>query len=153
MMPESPVGYHYSQIDHTRSSRALTTTLSPIHLLRSDIVLFFKHFLALPGIVFPLCPWRSGPLDELYPSNANIVAISTHTVLIFLQLFLLVFIPICVVFPLGWLYVAGCLTVNRALCYLLNGPRNKVFLSKVKLGRLPKHDNERWIFINGVAVG
>ncbi|MCJ1355489.1 MAG: hypothetical protein MMC33_005481 [Icmadophila ericetorum] len=103
-----------------------------------------------------MSPCLSGPLDELYPSLPNIVCISVHLILGILQLAFLISIPVCLILliPCSWfcIYVLAFLVLNRKLCdVLLNGPP---FLeSKTDLSRFPSHENERWIFLNGVAAG
>ena len=78
-------------------------------------------------------------------------------VLSVVQLLFLLSIPIALMLPVPFgvavLYILGFLVVNYTLCFfLLNG--NKAELeSSVDLSQFPSHDDEKWIFLNGVAVG
>ena len=153
------VNYLPSQRDLTSSTAPPTYRSSPLHLLWSDIKLFFSYAYTLPGIVVPLGPWESGALDELYPSLANIFDITVHMVLIASQLAVLVSIPICIVtpVPLGVfiLYLAVWFSLNYIFCLVING-RKPSLLSRTDLGSggfQEKHEDEQWIFLNGVAVG
>ena len=147
------------QSDCTSSTAPLPYTSSPFALLWSDIKLFCYHALAVPGIVLPLKPWSSGPLDELYPSLANLYAITLHVFLIFAQLLVLISIPICLFFPIPLglfvLYAAIIYMFNYFFCFFLNG-KHPTLQSRVKLDChrfFDRHEGEQWIFVNGVAVG
>lgn len=111
----------------------------------------------MPNIVWPFTPFGSGPLDELYPSRQNIFAIVVHLILSIAQLAFLVSIPLALVLPIPFgvavLYIVGFLVVNYILClFLLNGHQAELE-SSVDLSQFPSHDDEKWIFLNGVAVG
>ncbi|KAL9096944.1 MAG: hypothetical protein Q9165_000908 [Trypethelium subeluteriae] len=67
----------------------LPYTSPPLDLVRIDILLFMRHALFLPNIVFPFKPWPSGELDELCPTRGNLIAMGLHSVLIVLQLLFL----------------------------------------------------------------
>lgn len=134
----------------------LAYTGNPFHLLWSDVVLFFKHIKNVPGIILPAYPWPSKQLDEMYPSLMNIWTLALHTFLVIYQLLFIISIP-C--FALLWiplpLFVVYCTVVfafNKAVSWLLNGSAPFVD-SKVDLSHDPKHDNESWVFLNGVAAG
>lgn len=127
-----------------------------------DAVLFFRITFVLPitagllSIVLPVFPLRSGALDELYPSPANIYAITLHTILIIAQLgFIGSLLPLAL-FGLPVLfyvaYLIGFVVINHAVSGLLNG-RPRRYVSQVDLSGWPRHDDEKWYFINGVAVG
>ncbi|KAI9802389.1 MAG: hypothetical protein M1833_001895 [Piccolia ochrophora] len=153
------VNFLPGQVDCTSSTIPLPYTSSPLRLLWSDIKLFFHYAYALPGIIIPLGPWGSGALDELYPSPANIFDISLHLVLVAIHLLVLISIPVClfVPVPLGAfvLYITLFLSVNYLVCLSLNGTKSTLE-SEVELGPrsvLNQHNDERWIFLNGVAVG
>lgn len=111
--------------------------------------------------MLPFYPFRSGALDELYPSFQNLKAVFCHLVLIIAQgLFLILLIPsifLGVPVPLFGFTPTCLLTtvvfvaVNNLFCVLLNGKkrRYKSFVNP----SWEQHDDEKWIFINGVAVG
>ena len=142
------------QLNNWVSTAPRPYTSSPWELIWIDLLLFFRLFWALPYIVFPLWPTTSGAFDELSFTRENLTDIGLHVLLIFMQLAFLVSLPFCIVVPLGWvaLYIAGFLFVNSIICKALNG--SKSFLtSQTNLEHFPKHDDERWIFLNGVAVG
>ena len=147
------------QLDCTSSTTPLPYTGSPFGLLWSDIKLFFQHAYALPSIVVPLGPWGSGELDEIYPSLANIYDITLHLILMVVQMMMLTSIPLFLIspIPLGLfvLYLLIFFSANHAVCLLLNG-RTPTLESQVSLdpSRVPKqYEDEKWIFLNGVAVG
>jgi hypothetical protein len=139
----------------TQETVSLPYTGSPLQLLWSDIVLFFQCARFLPGIVFPWMPWRSGKLDELFPSYPNLVALTIHAFLIVGQLGFLISLPgCCLAFPLSIcvLYMSVVIFVNSLICRTLNGSK-KFLESQVPISARPEHEEEHWIFINGVAVG
>jgi hypothetical protein len=142
------------QLNNWVSTAPRPYTSSPLELVWIDILLFFRLFWALPNIVVPLWPTPSGALDELSFTAKNLLDIGIHVLLICMQLIFLVSLPFCIVVPLGWvaLYVAGFLLMNAAICRVLNGSKPSL-TSKTNLEHFPKHDDERWIFLNGVAVG
>ena len=145
-----------SQIGNFKSSVPLTYTSDPFRLLWSDIRLFCRCLWAVPNILLPLTPCLSGALDELYPSRDNIFCIGVHVFLCVFQLAFIISVPVslCLLIPFSWfsLYATGFLVLNGKVCdVFLNGPP---FLeSKTDLSHFPSHDNERWIFLNGVAAG
>lgn len=148
-------------------SQPLPYTSSPLLLALQDIWLFLRITFVwpvtkgIPSIVIPFYPFKSGPLDELYPSFQNIKALFLHAILVVAQAaFLLVLVP-SVLFGvpvplLGWtpsclLIVSGFVVANNWFCILLNGTKRRY--QSIVDPSWKKRDNEKWIFINGVAVG
>ena len=127
----------------------------PWRLLIKDVMYFFVYVWALPWIIWPICPYGSDELDELYPNAQNLFCIFLHIVLLVLQLAFVLALPFSLFFPL-WMVMAvtgGCLTVNWLLCKLLNGD-TIIFHSDEKYAEAkPEHQHEQWVFLNGVAVG
>lgn len=138
----------------TDSSVPLPYTGSPLLLIYSDVLLFFHKIHFLLGIILPLKPWNSGKLDELYPSPANIQDIVIHTFLFVYQFIFLVTLPFSFAFPLVLLalYLFVVLGFNYLVFKKLNGSERFVE-SQVPVNARPEHEEEHWIFINGVAVG
>ncbi|KAE8145054.1 hypothetical protein BDV25DRAFT_145017 [Aspergillus avenaceus] len=135
----------------------LPYTASPLKLLWADILLVLKSLWYLPGIVFPITPWNSGELDELYPSKENILSLVVHICLALCQVFFLLSLLVCLFMqvPALWilLYIVVFLWVNNVICgWFFNG-EEKILESDVPIQPKPEHERERWIFINGVAVG
>ncbi|KAL2827611.1 hypothetical protein BDW59DRAFT_144064 [Aspergillus cavernicola] len=135
----------------------LPYTASPWRLLWEDILLAFRSASAIPGIFWPLMPYNSGDLDELYPSPGNIGNIAFHLVLSLLQIVFLVSIPVCIacMFPALWVgaYIAAFLWSNRILCNIFLNRGSHVLKSRVPEVEDPGHSHEHWIFINGIATG
>jgi hypothetical protein len=130
-------------------------TGSPLDLLQHDILTAFKFICFMPFIVWPLKPYGSGELCELYPSGPNLWAIFLHVILVIMQLPFILSVPFWVLFPMWWvvLAVAAFMVVNKAICYLLNGSSME-FPSNPKFAEAKEeHKHEQWIFLNGVAVG
>lgn len=131
-------------------------TASLSRLLWSDVLLCFRSFWAIPQIFLPLTPWRSGELDELYPSLENLVNVAVHFFLVVFQFVFLLSLPLFVVWmlPTIWImaYVAFVLLVNYIICrFALNG--SQAFLvSKVPVPG-QEHQREHWIYINGISIG
>jgi hypothetical protein len=141
-----------------QTERPLSYTGSPWRLLISDIQLFNRWSFYLVNIVLPVWPWPSGDLDELYPSSANNFDIVLHSVLFVTQTGFLISLSVWATFPffLYVTYVVAFIALNTAVCMLLNG--------QIPEGGLPstvdnqsrawaRHDDETWLFLNGVAVG
>jgi hypothetical protein len=136
----------------------LSYTGSPSRLFVSDILLFLRWSPYLPNIAFPIWPWPSGDLDELYPSLANIFDITLHLILFLTQAAFLISLPFLTTFPffLYVAYVGGFTALNTAVCKLLNGriPEGGLKSTEDNQSRAwARHDDEAWIFLNGVAVG
>ena len=127
----------------------------PWMLLGNDIYYFFKFIWAVPYILLPIVPADSGSLDELSPTWPNIFCIAVHFVLCVLQLAAILVLPFLILLPI-WTVVllAGLfLLVNSGLSSLLNGKDVEYWSDPSYAPELPEHAHERWIFINGVAVG
>lgn len=136
----------------------LSYTGSPRQLLLHDILLFFRWSYLLPDIILPLWPCPSGSLDELYPSPANLYTMFLHLIAIVAQSIFIISLPLLfyIPFTLYACYFVGFLLFNEAFCKLLNGhvPPEGLPSSEDDFSRSwPKHDDESWIFLNGVAVG
>ena len=146
--------FYGSQIG-SPSQNPLSYTGSPLKLIRRDVFSALKLISSLPFIVWPIRPFDSGPLCELYPSAANLWAILLHVILVILQLPFVLSVPLWLLFPVWWVVcgVAAFMLVNSVFCFLLNGskiefPSNPEFAPAKK-----EHETEQWIFLNGVAVG
>jgi hypothetical protein len=130
-------------------------TGSPLQLLRQDVASAFKFWLFLPFIVYPFTPLFSGPLCELYPSASNLWSMFLHIILIIMQVPFLLSIPFWVFFPL-WSVLLGVAIfwlINQGFCYLLNGSQMEYPSDPKFAAAKEEHATERWIFLNGVAVG
>ncbi|PYH96669.1 hypothetical protein BO71DRAFT_481784 [Aspergillus ellipticus CBS 707.79] len=117
-------------------------TGSPTLLLLNDLDLFVRNIFYIPCIFLPPMPWPSGRLDELYPTAANIFDICLHCVLFVLHVYAL--------------YVAGTLAVNTLICGILNRgiPSDGLKSTEDVFSRAwARHEDEYWIFLNGICVG
>lgn len=134
----------------------LPYTSNPATLVWEDVKLFFRTCHHIPGTVLPWLPFRSGPLDELYPSFANIFDLSLHMFLVIAQLIFLLSLPLLLLSPvpagLALLYVFGFTAFNKAVCWLLNRGIDTI-PSRAKILNNSDHDSEHWVFLNGVSVG
>ncbi|KIW91583.1 uncharacterized protein Z519_07550 [Cladophialophora bantiana CBS 173.52] len=148
----------------TPSSKPIPYTANPLLLMLNDLMLFAEITITwpitagLPSIVLPLCPTRSGSLDELAVTGANARASFLHIILIVAQIFFLgsLFPLAFIVMPsLYLLYVVAFVMGNKWFTALLNGPRQRgLFESNPACMRgKARHEHEKWVFINGVAVG
>ena len=144
------------------SATPIPYTANPVLLFVKDLWLFVRNIFTAGGIlsiVIPVTPTPSGSLDELYPSRQNIWAILLHAFLVVVQLlFLASLVPFAIGIPLPilyFLYVVFFILGNEYFTVLLNGKRNKrPFQSNHKYVQGRKlNEHEKWVFINGVAVG
>ncbi|KAF2186832.1 hypothetical protein K469DRAFT_662624 [Zopfia rhizophila CBS 207.26] len=142
-----------SQIGHP-SETPVPYTGNPVLLCWGDILLFISNTWSIVGILHPWNRWLCGELDELYPSIPNLICLALHGFLIIFQLLFLVSLPFCVVLPLGSfvLYVAAVMLANFGISRILNGGEDSL-ISTVNLENDKKHDEECWVFLNGVSVG
>ncbi|KAL0939498.1 uncharacterized protein CTRU02_206108 [Colletotrichum truncatum] len=127
----------------------------PYKLLAYDIYYFFQYVWALPWIVWPITPADSGELDELAFTRQNLFCIFMHVVLCILQILFILALPLTIFFPL-WidaLALGAFFALNHLLCLLLNGPTLTYTSDEKYAPALPQHAHEKWIFLNGVAVG
>ena len=155
----------------------LAYTSNSFHLFAADVLLFIHLSITwpltagLPSIILPFQPAPSGHLDELYVTRDNGKAVFIHMLLFLSQLIfllsliwaLLVAMPI----PLFFGYIGAFIFVNMHLCqWFLDGPPDQKFFAGRDyaknreetdgtkwLSRDPSHEGEKWVFINGVAVG
>ncbi|OCK80530.1 hypothetical protein K432DRAFT_382140 [Lepidopterella palustris CBS 459.81] len=136
------------------SAVPLPYTGPPGQLCVYDLKLIFKYRSRILGVILPWNKWLSGELDELYPSIPNLVCMGLHLFLFLWQSFFLISIPFCLILPLGWviIYMAAVFLINAGVSRILNGPGDSLD-SKADIGSDVKHEEERWIFLNGVAVG
>ena len=151
---EAATQFYRSQIGDTAVINYCYTDM-PWRLLMKDISYFFKYAWALPWILFPLRPFGSGELDELFPSLKNVFCIMVHCILLVLQLIFIVVLPFLVMLPVwtSGLIFGIFMALNWLLCLLLNG-KEVTFRSDPKYAEsLPEHQHEQWVFLNGVAVG
>lgn len=133
-------------------------TGSPLLLFLADLWLFLRNIFYLPCIFLPLTPWSCGSLDELYPSLANIFDICLHCVLFVLQLVFLASLPLFIWLPFGVyvLYILTALALNTLICYALNRgiPADGLRSTEDDFSRRwNRHEDEYWIFLNGICVG
>ncbi|KAI0402291.1 hypothetical protein F4802DRAFT_600203 [Xylaria palmicola] len=127
----------------------------PWKLVAYDIRYFFTFAWALPWIVWPVRPCDGGHFDELSFTADNVWCISIHVLLFVLQLLFLVSLPLAFLLPV-YLFIAALglfLLVNWLLCLSLNGSTIEYQSDPKYAPALPEHQHERWIFLNGVAVG
>lgn len=127
----------------------------PWRLFAKDVYYFFAYSWALPWVLWPLYPYGSDELDELYPSAKNLFCILIHFILIILQFVFLLGLPFTIFLPL-WMVivgVSGFMFLNWLLCKLLNGKSTEFHSEEKYAAALPEHEHEQWVFLNGVAVG
>ncbi|KAJ9664361.1 hypothetical protein H2198_000290 [Neophaeococcomyces mojaviensis] len=150
------------------SPQPLPYTASPTGLAIQDLLLFLRITFVwppgagIPSVVLPFYPFHSGKLDELFPDYGNLKAIVLHLILIVCQsLFLVTLIPSILcgvpVLPLSWApvcvgWIFGFVFANKYFCILLNGTKRH-YQSQIWREDWEEHNDEKWIFINGVAVG
>ncbi len=134
--------------------------MNPFHLVWLDVLSVFSLARLLPYIPSPFQPCRSGALDELAPTAANIKDLVLHAILIASQLALLLALPIITVvfwFLPGMalpLFCGAFLACTLTVMRLLNGGRTRECLVGLPEGAEPVNDeHELWFFINGVATG
>ncbi|KAF4449878.1 hypothetical protein F53441_6913 [Fusarium austroafricanum] len=134
-------------------------TGTPLVIFLSDVKLFFQNFFYLPYLFIPLYPWHSGSFCELYPDRENLIDIVVQSVLFVTQLGFLVSLVTITFLPtfvyVG--YVAVFYAVNALICWLRFNrgiPRSGLKSTEDAYTRnWPRHDEEAWIFLNGICVG
>ncbi|KAF7559188.1 hypothetical protein G7046_g4955 [Stylonectria norvegica] len=127
----------------------------PWKLFVKDVYFFFVYSWALPWVLWPVYPYGSDELDELYPNAKNLFCVLVHFVLAVLQLVFVLALPVAIFFPV-WMAIASISTfmlVNWLLCKLLNGENDTYHSEEKYAAALPEHEHEQWVFLNGVAVG
>lgn len=127
----------------------------PSRLLMWDIYYFFQYAWALPWILMPVTPSDSGEMDELAVTWPNVFCVALHALLFVLQVAFVLALPLVAFFPIymAAIGIGAFMTLNWALCLLLNGPSVEYHSDEKYAKFLPEHAHEQWIFINGVAVG
>jgi hypothetical protein len=151
------VQFYASQIDK-ETETPLSYTGSPWKLLRSDLWLVFYWSPYLVDIFLPLWSCPSGDMDELYLSAGNIRDIGLHLILIIAQVAFLISLLFLSIFPFSLYitYFVAFLVLNKGACFLLNGTIPDEGLRSAEdnySNSWEPHDDERWIFLNGIAVG
>jgi hypothetical protein len=132
----------------------LPYTGNPLRLCGSDAWLIYQEIGFVFGIIQPLTQWLSGELDELYPSIPNLICMGLHLLLFIVQLIFLISLPFCIILPMGWfaIYVVAVLSFTAAVSRVLNGSGDSI-VSNINIGSDGKHEDECWLFLNGVSVG
>ncbi|KAM5509840.1 hypothetical protein FOXYSP1_12806 [Fusarium oxysporum f. sp. phaseoli] len=117
-------------------------TGTPLVLFLSDIKLFFQDFFYLPYLFIPLYPWKSGPFCELCPSRENLIGITIHCILSATQFAFLVS-----------LFTLSFLPTFEYIGYVGGIPSSGLKSTEDGFTRSwPRHDDEAWIFLNGICV-
>ncbi|KAL4780369.1 hypothetical protein BJX76DRAFT_364364 [Aspergillus varians] len=136
------------------------TDSNPFRWLSEDIGSVFRLSSLLPRIFLPLSPFRSGALDELYPSLSNLRDITLHIILILIQVFLIISLPFAFItlwpvpFVVHIVFYGVFVFVTAVVVRLLNGRPTGRSLIGVPTSRHPVNDErELWFFINGIATG
>ncbi|KAI9372603.1 hypothetical protein BJX61DRAFT_542545 [Aspergillus egyptiacus] len=141
----------------TEPATPLPYTASPWRLLWQDFRLVLRSAWAIPGLLWPLTPNKSGDLNELYPSLGNIGNLAFHLILSLLQIVFLVSLPVCVVcmVPALWIsvYIGAFVGINKVLCDVVLNRGSRVLVSRFPELENPEHAHEHWIYINGIATG
>ena len=130
-------------------------TGDPFKLLWSDLLILLRRWSTIPGIIRPLHLGKAANhFDELYLSLPNIIAMFLHSILLITQTFFLMSLPFCLTIPSGWvlLYFAAYYAWNCAISRILNGKALRLEPNKNIVFK-DKHDDEYWIYLNGVSVG
>lgn len=148
----------YGSQNNRETVAPLAYTGDPWRLFISDSLLFLQWRAYLINIVLPLWPCPSHRLDELYPSLANIYDILLHIILVVTQSSFLISLPFLITIPFVFyiFYIGLFLALNMSVCNLLNGkiPEDGLKSTEDEHSEAWKrHDDESWIFLNGVAVG
>lgn len=133
-------------------------TSTPLKIFWADVKLVFHNFFYLSYIFVPISPWHSGSFCELYPSRENLTDIAYHSVLFVTQLGFLVSLVTLAFLPTFTYisYVALFFVTNELVCWHFNGgiPRSGLKSTEDAFSRSwTRHDDESWIFLNGICVG
>ncbi|KAJ4523685.1 hypothetical protein HRR83_000332 [Exophiala dermatitidis] len=144
-------------------SKPLPYTANPLLLMLNDLWLFVQITFTwpltagLPSIILPLSPSRSKGLDELALTVPNAWSDFIHLILVVAQtLFLISLFPLAYILlpSLYLLYIVAFVLGNQWFTVLLNGRRRSGFMSDPQCVQGKRdYPHERWVFINGVAVG
>ncbi|KAL2434886.1 hypothetical protein ABEF95_010088 [Exophiala dermatitidis] len=144
-------------------SKPLPFTANPLLLILNDLWLFVQITFTwpltagLPSIILPLSPSRSKGLDELALTVPNAWSDFIHLILVVAQiLFLISLFPLAYILlpSLYLLYIVAFVLGNQWFTVLLNGRRRSGFMSDPRCVQGKRvYPHERWVFINGVAVG
>lgn len=158
MMSTNSSPHFFSSQEEANTERPPSYTGSPWQLFTSDVTLFFRNILYIPLIFWPLYPWPSGPMDELCPTAANLIDIAFHCVLFVIQLSFLISLPCLLYLPVSILilYIAMVLGLNVLICRHFNKdvPEDGLPSTEDAYSRSwAPHDDEYWIFLNGICVG
>ena len=155
-----PANFFPSQLGSPEYDPAcLSYTISPFQLLVADLVLCIRELPNFFSIFLPLQVDTNTPareLDEFKPSWENFKSLAVQVVMGIIQLIFLFSIPVCCfcLIPAYWLvlYIYIFLNINDFIFRSINGTQ-RYFESRVGIDKKPKHRNEKWIYINGVATG
>ncbi|KAF5665356.1 hypothetical protein FHETE_6716 [Fusarium heterosporum] len=133
-------------------------TGTPWMIFLSDIKSFFHNFFYLPYLLIPLFPWRSGALCELYPSSENLTDVALQLILSVTQLgFLGSLLTLSFLPTLTYIgYIIVFLAANQVVCWHFNRdiPHSGLKSTEDAFSRTwARHDDEAWIFLNGICVG
>ena len=117
-----------------------------------DTKLVFRLLCFLPGLFFPLRLFCSDEFDELSLSYENLRDIFFHLVIFMFQLAFLMTLPFClVIFSIP--YIAAFHWMNGILCMLMLNGKDRSISPTINMSKFSDHENESWVFINGIGVG
>ena len=150
------IKYIPSQIDpFVGASTRAAHRQNPIRLMVKDTGVLLRSFSFIPNIVSPLITRDKD--SELYPSLENVKIGLLQALLALIQsLFLVVVIPAFLLLP-GAVFLGGtalcCLT-----CYLITLPMqgpsiNFANMDDATRALAAQHEDERWVFVNGICTG
>ncbi|PVH98136.1 hypothetical protein DM02DRAFT_58764 [Periconia macrospinosa] len=157
--PQAPVSPSHGSSSNSPSSRSkpIPYTGSPLALCASDIRLFFQNAWSIPGIMRPIHSASPTPLDELYPSGPNILALVLHAFLLVFEAGFLVSLPLLAFVPVwaGAIYLVVVGAVVWDVSGALNGTVDTKLSSKVRLEEREVRGTagECWVYLNGVSIG
>lgn len=149
------IKYIPSQMDPLAVASTRAARQDPIRLMIEDAGILLRLSLYVPKLISPFSTRDKDA--ELYPSLANIKVGFLQTLLALIQvLFLVVVIPTFVWLPGG---VSLAATVSCCLvCYLITLPMQGPPINRSNMDDTTKtlarqHENERWVFVNGICTG
>lgn len=150
----------------SQTRQPIPYTSSPYLLVLSDLILWIRitfvwpPWAGIPSIVLPILPFRSGKLDELYPSLANIYNVILQLIFTTIQAIFIISLPFLTTLgltsytPILVFTTLSFVLITRLLSdLLLNGYQHEFSSNPSLLPNSNLHPSEKWIFINGVAAG
>lgn len=142
-----------SQMDVYSTTTTEAARTSPLRLFTQDVVVLITKLLYLPWAIYPFL--TLDPDAEMYLSLRGVGDIVLQSCLLILEMAVVFAVPAFLILP-GAVFIGVAAIHITLICitaWPMHGP--KLVYSKMDestVAKAQQHENERWIFVNGILT-